>query len=103
MQGQLFARHSRVEDGERARVAVAPQRERVLSGVFAPGAQREQPVEAPLALLGVVDPHVQDGEHVLLGLHRLGDAHGGAQNPQQSLERWAREWTCEERAEEKKS
>lgn len=78
VESQLPARHARVEYRERARTAVAPQRERLFSGALDPGAQGKQPVEVPVALLGVVDLHVEAGKQILLGLHCLGDAHGRA-------------------------
>lgn len=84
VEGQLFARNSRVEYGERAGAAVAPQRERVFGGVSAPGVQRKQPVEVPVALLRVVEPHVEAGKQVLLRLDCLGDAHGRVQSPLQN-------------------
>lgn len=77
----MFTRNSRVEYRERADVAVATQRQRVVGSVFAPGAQRKHLVKVPMTLLRVVDLHVEAGKQVLLSLNGLGDAHSGAKSP----------------------
>lgn len=77
MDGQLFAGHPDVEQGDSTGLAIAPQPERVLRWVFDSFPQRDEPVKTIGALLRVVEFDMETREEILLRLYRLGHIHRG--------------------------
>lgn len=82
LQGQLFAGHPGVEEGEGAGKVIPAQSEGIVCGMFAPGPQGKQLVKSLTMLLWVVDLHVETGQKVFLRLQCAGHAHHRKQSLQ---------------------
>lgn len=75
VEGQLFAGHPRVDQGEGAGLVVSPQPEGVICRVSAPVPQRKQLVKALRTLERVVNLDVETREEILFCLNCLRHIH----------------------------